>query len=132
MASPEYSANQGTSEALPKGAAKALNDSLPDEVDPSQIDLSRVEEPVEFPVDDSEQPDQFSFDGDITGLDNLVFGPSERPTEPISHGAPWGEGPDAVEGDPRKFRQDVGRRLLETPNMSPQVKNLAARMVREG
>jgi len=131
MATPEYRANQGTPEAAPHGTAKALNDAT-DVVDESQIDLSRVEEPVEFPVDEDGSSDQFTYDGDITGIDHLVFGPTGRPTEPLSSGAPWGPGPNSVEKEPRKFRAEVGRALLDTPGLSPRVKNLAVRMIREG
>jgi len=130
MAAPEYRANQGTPEAAPKGTASKLNKAM-DEV--QDVDLSRVEEPVEFPVDEGDVPDSFTYDGDITGLDHQVFGPTKRPMEPVSSGAPWGSGPNTVEGVPAKdFKADIAQRLLATPGVSSRVKNLAARMLREG
>lgn len=122
---PDYQANQGSPDALPKGAATDLNQQV------DQIDLN-IEPPVEFPepeLDDSVPP----MEGDLTGgLDNLVFGPTDRPHEPITQGAPVGEGSNSV-GDARSAKermQDTALKIINNPDVSPTTSAIMAKILR--
>jgi hypothetical protein len=64
------------------------------------------------------------------GDEEFIYGPTNRPAEPITSGAPFGAGPSAVLG---AFRTDddvvssVAERIAADPNASSQTKAWAAR-----
>jgi len=128
MATPEYSANQGTPSAAPKGAATDVNTAMAEIPD---VDTSNVEEPVEFPqdeIDDTVPP----MEGDLTGLDNLVFAETDRPQEPITSGAPFGEGPMGTGDDftPRQHMENIAYKLAEDPLTSSSTKAYMSKILR--
>ena len=132
MAEMEFSANEGTPDALPKGEATSLNAGT-DLVD--EVDLE-VEEPTEFPEDDLTDVEELpSPEGELTGFDNLVFGPTDRPDEPITSGAGFGPGQMGVSGDGRTSDQKLADFALYSLNsnsaqLSPRSKSIMARIIR--
>jgi hypothetical protein len=128
MADVEYQANEGTADALPKGEATQLNDLVQD------LDLE-VEEPVAFPEDELAGLDELPpMEGNLTGFDDLVFGATDRPDEPISSGASWGAGPMGFSDDgktPAERAKDMALYTLNTSReLRPTSKSLLARIIR--
>jgi hypothetical protein len=131
METPEYSANEGTPDALPKGAATDLNQGMELVED---VDLA-VEEPAQFPEDElAGLEDVPPMEGELTGLDKLVFGGTDRPDEPLTAGANFGPGPMGVEGDGRTSDQKLADMALYSLNtnreLSPRSKSIMARIIR--
>jgi hypothetical protein len=78
-------------------------------------------------------PDQSAPQGDISGgFDNLLFAPTDRPNEPITHGAPFGPGanfiPEPGEDD-RTFMLRVAGQLQQQPS-TPRVQQYIAAIQR--
>lgn len=124
----EYQANEGTPDALPKGEAAQINDLV------EEVDLE-VEEPTEFPEDQIVGMEEIPpMEGNLTGLDELVFGPTDRPNEPITSGAPWGPGNVGPMGDRRTPQERAADYALYALNndkeLSPRSKSLLARLIR--
>jgi hypothetical protein len=69
--------------------------------------------------------------GDVTGgYDAQVFGDSQRPTEPLHAGMPFGPGPNFLPEpgqDPHQFLLTVAQGLESSPT-TDRVKMLAARI----
>jgi hypothetical protein len=67
------------------------------------------------------------------GMDSVLFGPSRRPDEPITAGAPFGAGPGAVrfahETD-RQFLRRVADDLAASPDAPKDVQRFAERVRR--
>ena len=127
METPEYSANQGTPEALPQGEATATNQMV------EELDL-QVEEPVAFPEEDLAGADEVPpMEGDLTGLDEMVFGGTDRPNEPITAGAEFGPGQIGLASDgrtPEMKLQDYALSAINDPTMSSRSKSIMARIIR--
>lgn len=124
----EYSAGQGTPEAQPYGEATAINELV------EEVDLD-VEEPVAFPEDElAGIEDTPPPEGNITGMDNLVFGPTDRPDEPLTEGANFGEGSMGLSQDGRTVDQKLADYALYTLNtnqqLTPRSKSIMARIIR--
>ena len=125
---PEYSANEGTPDALPKGEATAMNEMVQD------VDLE-VEDPVAFPEEDLAGSDEVPpMEGDLTGMDDLVFGAeTDRPNEPVTAGATFGPGAYGVAADGRTPEQrlaDYALSAINDPTMSSRSKAIMARIIR--
>ncbi len=72
-----------------------------------------------------DQPD-FQPQGD---QQQFLYGPSDRPQEPFSHGLPFGPGADITSPDTeQQFREATARQLSQSPNQSPEVKAFIAKM----
>lgn len=129
-------------EQLPKGAATRLNQLAKPVQGPSK-GLDRFARPPEPdfaaapreiiggpPVVPQEMP---PMQGDITGFDDILFGPTDRPEEPITAGAPFGPGPSfprhGFESD-EEFMARVANELAQSPAASSYVKAFAARVLR--
>lgn len=127
MSMPEFSANEGTPEALPKGEATQTNQMV------EEVDL-QVEEPVAFPEEDLAGADEVPpMEGDLTGLDDMVFGGTDRPNEPITAGAEFGPGTFGLASDQRTAEQklqDYALNAINDPTMSSRSKSLMARIIR--
>lgn len=71
-------------------------------------------------------------EGDVSGgYDNALFAPSDRPHEPITHGAPFGEGANFVQlpyEDEYAFRRRIADELSKdpTPSLAPYIEKLRA------
>jgi hypothetical protein len=93
MAEPEF-LTQATAEnpegsAIPQGGGQQLEEAFDIEADTDEFG----EELDEDDFEDVE--DEADFDmGTPTGTDALLFGPSNRPFEPLTAGASFGPGPD--------------------------------------
>lgn len=63
--------------------------------------------------------------------EEFLFGPTDRPTEPLSAGAPFGAGPDVPGLGPEAPEQFLGRvaeSLGANPEASPEVRKFVARV----
>lgn len=63
------------------------------------------------------------------GYDPALFGPSDRPNEPITSGAPFGPGPAFVptpQEDSRTFMLRVADSLSQTPELASYVARIRA------
>lgn len=123
---PQYRANEGSSEQLPRGAAQALNEV---EIDDSEL-MPAWEEQAPGEVD--YEPDT-NYEGDMTGLDHKIFGRTDRPGEPVTTGAPFGDGPDVIRWrneSEREFRMRVAKEIANSPLASKRTKAWAARLSR--
>lgn len=68
-----------------------------------------------------------------TPQEKFLFGPTDRPNEPITHGAPFGAGPaypaTAFESDDALL-QRVAEQIGGLPTAAPELKAFAARVAR--
>lgn len=68
-----------------------------------------------------------------TPEEKFLFGPTDRPNEPITHGAPFGPGasyaPSAYESDDALI-QRVAQQIGTTPGAAPELRAFAARVAR--
>lgn len=65
------------------------------------------------------------------GLDGELFGPSRRPNEPVTHGAPFGPGADFTplpQETDRAFMLRVADDLTQSPAATNQTKKYLARI----
>ena len=99
-------------EGLPYGQNKAANDFATD----ADVDAELFGDPED---DYSPTPDE-----------QMLFGPTDRPDEPITAGVGFGDGPDATR---HTFESDgdvlasISRRILADPTADPQAKAFANR-----
>lgn len=124
---PEFSANEGTKDALPKGEATRLNEAIAD------IDFDAVLPPEEEQEEEEDFAEPAQTLGNITGFDDQVFGPSDRPNEPITAGAPFGPGASSVSSalpNEGPGSDQVLRDLVDSPSATPRTRALAARVLR--
>lgn len=77
-----------------------------------------------------EEDDAYQPQGDE---ESFLFGPTDRPDEPITAGLPFGEGPDVSREDARSdadLLTQVSRLLSERPDAPKEVKAFARRVAR--
>ncbi|HSE44862.1 MAG TPA: hypothetical protein VLA89_05995 [Gemmatimonadales bacterium] len=71
--------------------------------------------------------------GEVTSFDDILFGPTDHPNEPITAGASFGPGPNTIrqgrETD-KEFLARTAYQLAQSPSASPRVKAFAARIAR--
>lgn len=63
--------------------------------------------------------------------EQFLYGPSTRPNEPVTAGAPFGPGPDFTAGayeTQAQFVQRISTELSQGANATPEVKQFAARV----
>src|SRR5687767_9493690 len=77
-------------------------------------------------------PTPLSLQDDKTGLDDLIFGPTDRPDEPITEGVPFGPGAVGIRGANETDRQFLMRvaSTLNTPGAPAAVQRFAGRVAR--
>lgn len=105
-------------EQLPQGAATQLNQQL-QLVPPDLATIAAAEE---------DQPS-----APLTDFDDLLFGPSDRPQEPITHGAGFGPGANFTTRGPETDKDFMARAAVElanAPGASARVRAFAARVAR--
>jgi hypothetical protein len=130
VAEPEF-LQQATAEnpegsTIPHGGAQQLEEAFDIEADTDEFG----EELDEDDFEDVE--DEADFDlGAPTGNDALLFGPSNRPFEPLTAGAPFGAGPDRTTrlDDDMLVRRFVDE-MAARPDAPDEVKNFAQRVRR--
>lgn len=106
-------------QGLPYGDNQQANDLLDQLAQP----------PAYATPQEADQPDEtFQPSGDA---EKFLYSGTDRPDEPITHGAPFGDGahftPFALSSE-QDFSRGVASELASTP--SPEVKKLAARLER--
>jgi hypothetical protein len=113
---PEFQRGTGP-EALDFGAASAANDFLG---------------PMFLDDDFDEDEDEFLPSGEE---EEFIFGPSQRPAEPITAGAPFGPGPDVgrvrSETD-ESFVNRLAESFLARTDAGPEAKAWAKRRLESG
>lgn len=120
---PEYKRNTGSPDQLPKGGAAQLNaasQQLPDDFSEPELNL--------MSEDQDPKPE-----GSVTAFDDVLFGPTDHPNEPITTGASFGPGANTIrqgrETD-KEFLARTAYQLASSPSASPRVKAFAARIAR--
>lgn len=122
---PQYRRGTGPDQ-MPFGAAAQANQALanaPEAPAPPALVPSGNETPQAPPVR-----------GNLTGHDDIVFGPTDRPDEPLTAGASFGAGPGLLphrgaESD-QEFMVRVTGEMANSPTANWLVKNLAVRAQR--
>lgn len=93
---------------------------------------SAPEEAGPVPTEDPTVPPEIA--GDLNdGLDEYLFAPTERPNEPLTAGAPFGQGANFVPRPyetPRAFKLRVADTLSSSPGAGPEVQRLIERIRR--
>lgn len=104
-------------EQLPQGAATQLN---------QQMDL--LPAPDALAAAEDQQPS-----APLTDFDELLFGATDRPEEPLTQGANFGPGANFTTRGPETDRDFMARAALElanAPGASSRVRAFAARVAR--
>lgn len=119
-ASSKPKAKQGPAgpEQLPYGAATQINQQL-DLLPPDPASVAAAEE---------DQPT-----APLTDFDDILFGPSDRPNEPLTHGANFGPGANFTTRGPDTDKDFMARAAIElanAPGASARVRAFAARVAR--
>lgn len=105
-------------EQLPHGAATQLNQQLA-LVPPDPASVAAAEEDQPTPQ--------------LTDFDDILFGPSDRPDEAITHGANFGPGANFTTRGPETDKDFMARAAVElanAPGASARVRAFAARVAR--
>lgn len=130
---PEYKRGPADDKQLPKGAAKSLNEGARSARAGSGYQ-GRFAQPAPRPASAGGQSAAPTFSGDVTGMDGWLFSDTDRPTEPVSAGSPWGAGPNytklPAESDV-EFRRRVAGMLLNDPRSSSDTQAMAYRMLED-
>lgn len=119
--SPQYKKQNGSADQLPQGGAKQLNQSA--EMIPEMSDAE-----INLLGDDQPQPQ-----GQVTAFDDILFGPTDHPNEPITHGASFGPGANTIRNGPETNKEFLARtayQLANSPSASPRVRAFAVRIAR--
>lgn len=114
---------------LPYGAATQVNKALPTAPTQPKAPAGSAAQSAPTPQPASEMPMQ----GDITGVDEKLFSPTDRPDEPLTQGSPWGPGAN-YKKMPAESDEDFLTRVVETMATSefstPRTRMMAARRLR--
>lgn len=132
--SPEYKRGPADGNQLPKGAAKSLNERATPSASGGNRFPGRFVQPAPRPVPSPVGNEPPAISGNITGMDEWLFRPTDRPDEPVTAGSPVGAGPNfsrmPLESDV-DFRRRVAHTLLNDPATSSDTKAMAYRMLEE-
>lgn len=130
---PQFRRRAPSADQLPYGLATQLNRQI-EQLDKGQPQLPQPISPFQpqiQPLQPQPVPPHKPV-GDLTGFDDILFAPSDRPEEPITAGAPFGPGPMFVrqgyESD-EEFLARIAAEIAESPNATSYVKSFAARVL---
>lgn len=104
---------------LPQGAATQLNQQLAQVQPPDLAAIAAAED---------QEPQ-----ADLTDFDDVLFGPTSRPDESITHGANFGPGANFTTRNPETDSEFMARAALDlanAPGASSRVRAFAARIAR--
>jgi hypothetical protein len=139
MADAGYTANEGTPEQLPRGAAEALNENV-NVVPPDELEVQPVADAPGEETEEEEPLDPEDEDGikpaaaaDYTPLyepasedESLILGPSTRPDESETAGT----APASPISRRLRLLTPVIQKAAEEPGASPQLKELLEYILR--